>query len=126
MGCEAVVTPRYRICAGCGRVVAFEDVKSRRFCVECSRRDNARRNAKAKAAGRTTAAWRRIRAAVLERDGFRCRRCGARRGLTAHFLKGGMAGPHTANLADYVTLCQRCHGSVDAPRAKRQAGESGR
>lgn len=59
-------------------------------------------------------AWRN---AVLERDGYRCRRCGRQckkheRGLAAHHLKA--YATHTAERFDVsngVTLCRECHMS---------------
>jgi 5-methylcytosine-specific restriction endonuclease McrA len=80
-------------------------------CVECTRADNKRRNAKRAAHGRTTAWWRRFRRAYI---GSECERCGSTDYLTFHFKPGGV---RNANPADYETLCRRCHGAVDAPRA---------
>lgn len=59
----------------------------------------------------------RFREAVLERDGFACRRCGlvparaARRLLHAHHvLPRGRGGRN--DLANGVTLCWKCHRAV--------------
>lgn len=68
-------------------------------------------------------AWRRLRAAVLARDRYRCRRCGqgASPGheLEAHHVIPRALGgrDHTANL---VTLGRSCHDAADA-EARREA-----
>lgn len=81
------------------------------LCVDCKKEDNRRRNAKRSEHGRTTAAWRRFRNANI---GTVCERCGSGEHLTYHYVPGGV---HSFNPADYRTLCRRCHGAVDAPRA---------
>jgi 5-methylcytosine-specific restriction endonuclease McrA len=76
-------------------------------------RQNAKRTARAKATGRARWGWRETRRRVLRRDDNHCTRCGAsgeEAVLTAHRIGGGW---HDADLDQYVTLCQRCHGSVD-------------
>jgi hypothetical protein len=79
---------------------------------------NARRRAKAKAHGRTTAHWQRVREEVIARDGGRCRMCGLP-GRSVH-LDPARGGDHrNATAADCVTLCAHHHGVVDAPRATR-------
>ena len=74
-----------------------------------------------------SAGWQRLRAAVFERDGYRCTRCGAR-GKQA----GGMAVLNAAHirsrrnggtdtLANLRTMCNVCHPKSDAAgrRAER-------
>jgi 5-methylcytosine-specific restriction endonuclease McrA len=114
-------------CADCGG--SLQRPLGRRVrCVDCANRrrlklrrirDGRRdplRHAKAKAHGRNSAYWRAIRAAVLERDGHRCRSCGATEHLTVH-LSPRLKGNHLrARLVDCTTLCRRCHGRVDGPR----------
>jgi 5-methylcytosine-specific restriction endonuclease McrA len=99
-------------------------------CPACRRLWNARgaerRRQRAKAHGRNTKAWQRLRAQALDRDGHRCRLCGStRQPLTVH-LDPSFHGRHDdAPLAALVTLCVRCHGSLDAPRAHRQFDPGG-
>jgi 5-methylcytosine-specific restriction endonuclease McrA len=106
---------------GCGRP------KLPRLCTNCQRLDDARRNAKRRRSGRTTARWQRLRLAVFARDGYACRLCGrtgTRYTLTAH-LRPELAGNHwTATLDDVVTLCGSCHASVDAARAHGFLGQA--
>jgi hypothetical protein len=55
--------------------------------------------------------WRKLRAAVLERDGNACRACGKTGRLIAHhviyFDEGGPDSPE-----NLITLCQSCHTEV--------------
>lgn len=81
------------------------------LCPACTKEDNARRNRKAAEQGRSSAAWRLFRKANI---GSQCERCGTGENLTFHYTPGGR---HSFNPADYQTLCRRCHGAVDAPRA---------
>ena len=66
--------------------------------------------------------WPRIRQAILERDGFRCRRCGRAGRLEVHHIKrladgGSHNGPHNLE-----TLCSTCHVDLHRrPRTARQA-----
>jgi 5-methylcytosine-specific restriction endonuclease McrA len=86
---------------------------------EFEQRDNTRRNRQRWRQGRTTARWRAVRAAVLARDG-RCLECGTTDDLTVH-LDPALEGDHAAaDVDDCVTLCRRCHGRVDAPRASKR------
>ncbi len=77
--------------------------------------------------GPNAAAWNRLRAAAIARDGFACRRCGKAGTvgtLTVH-LRPEFAGNHRiATLDDLTTLCVSCHGSVDAPRAHHPQPDS--
>jgi 5-methylcytosine-specific restriction endonuclease McrA len=108
---------RGRICPSCHHIHTDNGPRDR----ACQQREDARRHAKERAQGRTTAAWRRLRQAALQRDGYRCRRCGRQTGLTAH-LDRRLAGDHTrATLDDITTLCRSCHGSTDAPRSRTAA-----
>lgn len=80
-------------------------------------------------------AWRRVRALVMRRDRYRCRRCGRpgtrprpgappSAGLEAHHLTprevGGLDVPE-----NLVTLCRVCHDRADADW-RREQGASGR
>lgn len=49
--------------------------------------------------------WHSIRQQVLLRDNYACRTCGAREDLHVH----GRRGRKTRALADFETLCRRCH-----------------
>jgi 5-methylcytosine-specific restriction endonuclease McrA len=66
-----------------------------------------------------SAAWRRVREQVLARDRYRCRRCGTRENLSVHIAPWLKADHSRARLEDSVTLCLRCHGTIDGGRAAR-------
>lgn len=97
----------------------------RRLCRTCARPDNQRRHAKQKAAGRTTAHWRKLKAAAKAAAGYRCQNpnCGkleepTPRGWLSVHLRPDFHGDHRrATLADIVVLCLSCHGTLDAPRS---------
>ena len=85
------------------------------------RRDNFPRHERQRLHGRNTAAWRKLRHFVLERDGRRCRTCGATAKLTVH-LDPALGGDHSlATSKDCITLCVRCHGLADGPRGASRA-----
>lgn len=92
---------------------------------QCARHRSQRRQER-KAAGFTgergsTRAWRRLRDRVLERDDHTCVRCGVTKAeldrrdppevLDVHHLIGKAAGGSDV-MANLVSLCPRCHGSV--------------
>ena len=60
--------------------------------------------------------WRKIRAAVLDRDMFMCQRCEKKSGngklLTVHHViprdEGG-----SMDLSNLITLCEKCHDAVE-------------
>ena len=52
--------------------------------------------------------YRRLTKRVLERDGWRCRRCGSLENLQVHHqIKRSQQG--NDSLANLVTLCAHCH-----------------
>mgnify|MGYP006274122807 FL=1 len=57
------------------------------------------------------ARWRTLRAAVLERDGYRCRSCGARGRLEIDHVEPVRTAPHRAyDPHNLQALCPKCHG----------------
>ena len=52
-------------------------------------------------------AWRQSRQRALERDRWRCQRCGSSRRLHVHHRTYARLGQEW--LGDLVTLCARCH-----------------
>lgn len=70
--------------------------------------------------------WRSLRRSILERDGYRCRNCGRRRGeLHVHHVvplsNGGANVP-----GNLIVLCRGCHERVEAhvarlPRPRRRS-----
>ena len=53
--------------------------------------------------------WQQVRAAVYERDGHRCRRCGASSGLHVHHKTYAHRGDELRHLGDLVVYCAQCH-----------------
>jgi 5-methylcytosine-specific restriction endonuclease McrA len=64
----------------------------------------------------STAAWRKARASVLQRDGG-CIHCGSTTDLTAHHI-AGYEDPYNTDMI--VTLCRRCHGSIHGGNNSRR------
>ena len=66
--------------------------------------------------------WRalaRARRAALDRDGWRCRRCGYPAGLEAHHVTPLQAGGAALALANLETLCRDCHLAEHADPDRR-------
>ena len=64
-----------------------------------------------------TAVWKRVRAAVIARDGSRCRGCG--RPVTGgafvdHIVSRRKAPERALDLENLRTLCRRCHNAKSA------------
>ena len=70
-------------------------------------------------AGRTaravyrTPAWKQLRRQALDRDGWRCRRCGRAGRLEVHHVKELASGGRN-DLSNLETLCRRCHMAATA------------
>jgi 5-methylcytosine-specific restriction protein A len=57
-----------------------------------------------------TRQWQVLRMAVLERDGWGCTECGARKRLEVHHVKPVRTHPDLSySLANLKTLCRVCH-----------------
>jgi hypothetical protein len=95
-------------------------------CQPCYKEDNARRAAKQRASGQTSARWQRLKRQAKGAAGYRCPNCGAleeptpRGWLSVHLNPDFHSGHRAATLADVVVLCLSCHGTLDAPRATRR------
>ena len=59
-----------------------------------------------------TAAWRRLRREVLDRDGWRCQRCGLPGALEVHHRDHDPTNNDRANLTTY---CRPCHIETHRP-----------
>lgn len=71
--------------------------------------------------GRTaTAAWRRIRHAVLERDGYRCRYCGGPASTVDHVVPVFRGG--SDDESNLVAACVTCHRSKTGREARAAQG----
>jgi 5-methylcytosine-specific restriction endonuclease McrA len=111
-------------CKNCGGVTPVGSA----YCPRCDP-DPDRRRQKAKAQGVTSAYWKRLRKAVLERDGYRCQlqvdeRC-TLLATTVH-LDPVLEGNHLLALPHHCqSACLHCHGVVDAPRASESRDRGG-
>lgn len=68
--------------------------------------------------------WEAVRAAVIQRDGNRCTKCGSTKRLQAHHKTYAHHGKEHLYLGDLVTLCHDCHKAVhktqrNAKKARR-------
>ena len=124
--------PLVKICSRCGAT----DVPAGRSCPRCEptrrARDEARRRAKPQRKIWDSARWKRTRARVLQRDGYRCQRCGRERSelkpnelLLAHHVRGLTPilaeGGDPFALDELECLCSKCSGREDGRRARAAA-----
>lgn len=57
--------------------------------------------------------WQRKRLEIMQRDGFRCRRCGSgSKTLNVHHWKYDR-NPWDAKNSDLVTFCEECHQNIE-------------
>ena len=56
--------------------------------------------------------WRYVRGLALRRDGYRCQRCRATRGLQVHHRTYRNMGHEQDHLEDLQTLCRRHHNQA--------------
>lgn len=89
-------------------------------CPGCNRLDSARRRKKWQHQIWTSPEWKRVRAGVLARDGYRCVYCGRRDKLQAHHLDPiSESDPSTwYDASRIVTACAHCHGPRDGGRSR--------
>lgn len=124
--------PEGRICLGCGSLMV--GMTSHR-CAPCERDREAQQVEERRAYGRAskdTSArgrarrrvydspeWKAMRQRVMLRDGA-CRLCGTTRSLTVHHVRPAADdGAGALDMDNLVTLCRRCHGRVDGPKAAK-------
>jgi hypothetical protein len=113
--------PREAQCAYCGKpIVVTQEHPHRKYCgVRCQHRANVnnynRKNAKQRGVFAKKSRWNGNWFSALERDGYKCRLCGAddRRSLEVHHLdnRNWTADYKDANhdLDNLMTLCKTCH-----------------
>ena len=63
--------------------------------------------------------WTRVRRAVLDRDGFRCRRCGKAGRMEVDHLVPLDRGGDPWDLANLQALCRSCHFAKTAAERRR-------
>ena len=59
--------------------------------------------------------WGRVRRAVLDRDGWRCRDCGRAGRLEVHHVQPLELGGAAFDLDNLRTVCFRCHHDAHRP-----------
>lgn len=102
-------SPLSRPSKGCGRVSAKLCGKGHRYrgrgpCPRCKKETDAHY---------TSPLYRRNRKLCFERDGYRCRRCGTSKNLTAHHKIPVRAGG-THDLDNLETMCDADNKRADA------------
>lgn len=68
-----------------------------------------------------TARWKRVRLAVIDRDGRRCTECGGAGRLEVHHVRPIQAGGAPFDLDNLRTVCRRCHFGAEPARTPRVA-----
>lgn len=70
--------------------------------------------------------WARARRAVLDRDGWRCTKCGRPGRLEVHHVTPLRDGGAAFDLANLVTLCRDCHIALhrEPPDPERAAWQA--
>ena len=58
--------------------------------------------------------WERVRRAILERDGYRCARCGRAARLAVHHVRPLSEGGDPYNPENLETVCPACHAEAHA------------
>lgn len=53
--------------------------------------------------------WSQVRLRALDRDGWRCRKCGRAGRLEVHHVKALEYGGEALELENLLTLCRDCH-----------------
>lgn len=56
--------------------------------------------------------WKEIREIILERDGYRCSKCGSERNLEIHHLNYKHIFFEKFFQEDLITLCEKCHKKI--------------
>ena len=64
--------------------------------------------------------WQRVRQRVLNRDGWRCKRCGLRGRLEIHHVTPLHLGGDGYALDNLETLCRGCHVIISAADNRRK------
>jgi 5-methylcytosine-specific restriction protein A len=111
-----------RTCCVAGCPTLIERGRSR-----CEKHERKRRQAEDQRRGTASqrgygAGWRRLRQEVLERDGYRCRGCGAAATTVDHVIPRVRGG--RATFENLVASCNDCNYGRGRAIAVRQARES--
>jgi ribosomal protein L32 len=119
----------HRVCEVCGgRFYATESRVRRTAARYCSVRCHgvAVQAADHPSRTRDSSAYGDWRAAVVERDGHRCRDCGATGGrMHAHHIADWDDAPELRfEAANGLTLCAACHGKRHTPKGTRVSAQS--
>ena len=67
-----------------------------------------------------TPRWRRLRAKILDRDGYRCSRCGRAGKLEVDHVKPVSCGGAPFDPLNLQALCRRCHFAKTATENLRR------
>ena len=67
----------------------------------------------------SSARWRKVRRAVLDRDAYACRRCGKGDDLIVHHDREAYSGHDPLDADNLETLCRACHAREHNARRAR-------
>lgn len=67
--------------------------------------------------------WEAVRRKALDRDGWRCRRCGKAGRLEVHHVKALRDGGAVYELQNLETLCRACHFAQNRSEGLQRAAE---
>lgn len=136
---QALAKHAKRYCSECGarRAAALQEVRRRRWSAanvekvkEAARISNASPHGQArKAKWHSARYFGGLRELVLQRDGYKCQRCGVALLLTPHrtAVHHRDGDKDHNSLDNLVTLCRKCHPRIHGPLSmehRRKIGES--
>ena len=68
-----------------------------------------------------TTRWRAVRRAVLDRDGWKCRKCGGRGRMEVHHRKPLAEGGDPFDMAGLESICRGCHIALTTGQNRKPA-----
>jgi 5-methylcytosine-specific restriction endonuclease McrA len=107
-----------RNCLYCSKEFKYlpKDSKTAKYCCfscKVKYEGDKRRKPAEKAANRTGATvWREIREAILERDGYACKRCAATDDLVVHHIVAWKKSMDNRP-ENLITVCRSCHAIIE-------------
>ncbi len=102
------------ICQRCGNLHKDRSSSTCASCYQPRRRPYTRQQGQRDSLYRS-ARWKKVRAIVLDRDGYSCVKCGRQRDLIVHHKIEVTARPDLAlTLDNLACLCRACHGRLHA------------
>ena len=111
-----VLMPELACCVSCGDLHKDRSSSTCASCYQPRHRPYTRQQGQRDSLYRS-ARWKKVRAMVLDRDGYQCVKCHRQRDLIVHHKIEVTARPDLAlTLDNLVCLCRACHGRVHSNR----------